>query len=133
LCGLMNAPRSLFSTSTFVFNLQRRNYSDHVSGCLMFNAAFVRGWTFLLNSTCLNMTLSVLADSPTIPRLLENVNRTNNIVESDVTMIGSTGNEHGQLHLWAHSFLFLPLFLVSFFLLFYFFRTSSLSLSSRTL
>jgi hypothetical protein len=32
----------LFSTSTFVFNLQRRNYSDHVSGCLMFNAAFVR-------------------------------------------------------------------------------------------
>ncbi|CAF0995991.1 unnamed protein product [Adineta steineri] len=39
------------NTSTFVFNLQRRNYSDHVSGCLMFNAAFIRG-----------------ESSPTIPR-----------------------------------------------------------------
>lgn len=30
------------STSTFVFNLQRRSHSDHVSGCLMFNAAYIR-------------------------------------------------------------------------------------------
>ena len=106
----MNVLSSLCSTSTFVFNLQRRNYSDHVSGCLMFNAAFVRGWISLSNSTSHNMIISFLAESPTIPRLLENVNGTNNIVESDVTMIGSTGNEHGQLHLWAHSFLFLPFF-----------------------
>ncbi|CAF4901807.1 unnamed protein product, partial [Rotaria socialis] len=30
------------NTTTYVFNLQRRNFSDHVSGCLMFNAAIVR-------------------------------------------------------------------------------------------
>ncbi|CAF0994363.1 unnamed protein product [Didymodactylos carnosus] len=29
------------NSSTFVFNLQRRNFSDHVSGQLMFNVAFV--------------------------------------------------------------------------------------------
>ncbi|CAF0753148.1 unnamed protein product [Adineta ricciae] len=40
------------NSSTFVFNLQRRNYSDHVSGCLMFNAAFIR------------------SESPTLPRPL---------------------------------------------------------------
>ncbi|CAF3469513.1 unnamed protein product [Rotaria socialis] len=30
------------STATYVFNLQRRNFPDHVRGCLMFNTAIVR-------------------------------------------------------------------------------------------
>ncbi|UJR33459.1 hypothetical protein I4U23_020904 [Adineta vaga] len=51
------------NTSTFVFNLQRRNYSDSVSGCLMFNAAFIR------------------SESPTLPRVLSDPIPTAEIIE----------------------------------------------------
>jgi len=58
------------NTSTFVFNLQRRNYSDNVSGCLMFNAALVR------------------VESPSQSRALLNNNDSEEIISE------STGNEH---------------------------------------
>ncbi|CAF4528584.1 unnamed protein product [Rotaria sp. Silwood1] len=63
------------NTATFVFNLQRRNYSDNVSGCLMFNAAFVR------------------TESPiTTQRPLTDVNPITNVNQSDQEIIVANDN-----------------------------------------
>ncbi|CAF3915427.1 unnamed protein product [Rotaria sp. Silwood2] len=62
------------NTATFVFNLQRRNYSDHVSGCLMFNAAYVR------------------AEAPTIQRPLTDVNPIANVNQSEQETIVANDN-----------------------------------------
>ncbi|CAF1234978.1 unnamed protein product [Rotaria magnacalcarata] len=63
------------NTTTYVFNLQRRNFSDHVSGCLMFNAAIIR------------------AELQTIERSLPDVSPITNVNQSEQETIPVNDND----------------------------------------